>query len=147
MYDLSKILDEAESLVTTFPQREALLRKAVAYFEQGVAVLRQAGYDPLQFAVEGVVAAPLPPQVPDVPVAVVARDAHEALLTDPAVGETIHPSNLPQEAERALDTPMPLNPPVETPAVAAPAVPEPTPDVLPLAPGFDKFGNRLPTSA
>lgn len=74
MYDLNKILDEAESLVTTFPQREALLRKAVAYFEQGSAVLRQAGYDPLQFTVEGVVAAAAQPQLPDTPAKLVLED-------------------------------------------------------------------------
>lgn len=70
MFDLKAIIEEAESLITTFPQREALLRKAAGYFEQGTTLLAQAGYDPKAFALlnEAVGIPESNPQTPDVPV-------------------------------------------------------------------------------
>lgn len=56
--NLEKLKAEAENLVTTFPQREALLRKAVAQFEQGLQLIAQAGYS----AKEMLEAEPAPPQ-------------------------------------------------------------------------------------
>lgn len=127
MFNLSKILTEADALITTFPQREALLRKAAMYFEQGMNVLRQAGYDPASFTMIPAEAepVPLPPHTPDVPEAVLAENERAAILADPSTGATVHPSNLAALADQNLEV---VGDPKAEPAAVLPG---PIPAIVP----------------